>query len=82
MESTGFLQDDTGNRRFWVIPASPKAAAEELTSELILTQAVGKPTERQTRADQMQVAAIMRELGYAKERRRINNTLRWVFQRP
>jgi hypothetical protein len=146
--STGFLQDDTGNRRFWVIPtplsesnpidtatlmaerdaiwsaavhayrngdtnflpselaqqvmtenetyqvenpwkapiadwlASPKAAAEELTSELILTQAVGKPTERQTRADQMQVAAIMRELGYAKERRRINNTLRWVFQRP
>jgi predicted P-loop ATPase len=146
--STGFLQDDTGNRRFWVIPtpltesnpidtatlmaerdaiwsaavhayrngetnflpadlaqqvmsenetyqvenpwkapiadwlASPKAAAEELTSELILTQAVGKPTERQTRADQMQVAGIMRELGYGKERRRINGTQRWVFQRP
>ena len=145
--STGFLQDDTGNRRFWVIPtpltesnpidtatlmaerdaiwsaavhayrngetnflpadlaqqvmtenetyqvenpwkapiadwlASPKAAAEELTSELILTQAVGKPTERQTRADQMQVAGIMRELGYGKTRKRISGIPRWVFHK-
>lgn len=145
--STGFLQDDTGNRRFWIIPtplsesnpidtatlmterdaiwsaaghayrngetnflpselaqqamtenetyqvenpwkapiadwlASPKAAAEELTSELILTQAVGRPTERQTRADQMQVAVIMRELGYEKTRKRISGIPRWVFHK-
>jgi predicted P-loop ATPase len=146
--STGFLQDDTGNRRFWVIPttctesnpidtatlcaerdaiwaaaviayrngepnylppelalqvtaenlayqvenpwkapiaswlAEPKNQGVEITSELLLTQAVGKPTERQTRADQMQISAIMAELGYSKARRRIDGTLRWVFHRP
>jgi predicted P-loop ATPase len=145
--STGFLQDDTGNRRFWVIPttrteaqpidtptlmaerdaiwsaavhayranehnylpadlaaqvsrenesyqidnpwtapilaflSSPKAQAQAITSELLLTQAIQKPTERQSRADQMQVANIMRELGYAKVRRRIDGTPRWVFEK-
>lgn len=143
--STGFLVDDTGNRRFWVIPttrsetapidtptliterdaiwsaavhayragdanylpadmaqqvaqenetyqvdnpwktpilqflASPKAVGQHITSELLLSQAIQKPTERQTRADQMQVATIMRELGYAKARRTIDGALRWVF---
>ena len=146
--STGFLQDDTGNRRFWVIPttctesnpidtatlmaerdaiwaaavigyrngepsylppdlaalvteeneayqvdnpwkapisqwiAEPKNQGVEITSELILTHAVGKPTERQTRSDQMQVAAIMRELGYEKARRRVSGDLRWVYFKP
>jgi hypothetical protein len=143
--STGFLQDDTGNRRFWVVPttctetnpidtptlmaerdaiwagaveayrdgqhnflppelativsrenenyqvenpwkapiadwlAKPSNFDAELTSETILTKAIAKPTERQTRADQMQVAAIMRELGYGKVRRTVAGAQRWVF---
>jgi hypothetical protein len=143
--STGFLVDDTGNRRFWVIPTTcteanpidtPTLMAErdaiwsaavhayrngetnylpaelasivsqenenyqvenpwkapiadwlnevrnqdlQLTSETILSKAIVKPTERQTRVDQMQVAAIMRELGYGKVRRTIANVQRWVF---
>lgn len=143
--STGFLIDDTGNRRFWVIPTTcterdpidtPTLVAErdaiwsgavkayrdgeanylppelamrvteenetyqvenpwkapivtwlgevrnqgtELTSELILSKAIAKPTERQTRVDQMQVAAIMRELGYGKARRTVGGEQRWVF---
>ena len=143
--STGFLIDDTGNRRFWVIPTTrteanpidtPTLMAErdaiwsgavkaywngeanylppemalrvteenetyqvenpwkapivswlgevrnqgtELTSELILSKAIAKPTERQTRVDQMQVAAIMRELGYGKVRRTVEGAQRWVF---
>ena len=146
--STGFLVDDTGNRRFWVIPTTrtetdpidtptlmaerdaiwsaavhayrageanylpPDLAGEvsqeneayqvdnpwkapiadwlnearnqgiELTSETILGKAIAKPTERQTRADQMQVAAIMRELGYGKARRTVAGVQRWVFVRP
>jgi hypothetical protein len=51
----------------------------ELTSETILTKAIAKPTERQTRADQMQVATIMRELGYGKARRTVAGAQRWVF---
>jgi predicted P-loop ATPase len=140
---TGFLVDDTGNRRFWVIPvtAAPhipvdglllerdaiwsaavhayragepnhlsrehsaqvdhenesylvdspwKAAIQEwvnaprndgrpITSELLLTEAISKPVERQSRADQMQVASIMRELGFAKQRQWIDGRSRWVF---
>ncbi len=140
---TGFLVDDTGNRRFWVIPitAAPhipvdglllerdaiwsaavaayragepnhlsrehsaqvdaenesylvdspwKAAIQEwlnsprnegrpITSELLLTEAISKPVERQGRADQMQVASIMRELGFAKQRQWVDGRSRWVF---
>ena len=131
--STGFLVDDTGNRRFWVIPttcseANPidtptlmaerdaiwsaavhayrdgalnylpadlaqKVTAENeayqvenpwlpvvetwikangsttrITTEIILNDAIKKPVERQTRADQMVVADILRDLGYQRTR--------------
>jgi predicted P-loop ATPase len=143
---TGFLVDDTGNRRFWVIPitAAPhipvdglllerdaiwsaavaayragepnhlsrehsaqvdtenesylvdspwKAAIQEwlnaprndgrpITSELLLTEAISKPVERQGRADQMQVASIMRELGYLKQRQWTEGRVRWVYCQP
>ncbi len=143
---TGFLVDDTGNRRFWVIPitAAPhipvdglllerdaiwsaavaayragepnhlsrehsaqvdtenesylvdspwKAAIQEwlnaprndgrpITSELLLTEAISKPVERQGRADQMQVASIMRELGYVKQRQWIDGRAKWVYCQP
>jgi predicted P-loop ATPase len=54
----------------------------ELSSETILSKAIAKPTERQTRADQMQVATIMRDLGFAKVRRSVDGVQRWVFIRP
>jgi predicted P-loop ATPase len=145
---TGFLQDETGNRRFWIIPtpanetnpidtpnlaaerdaiwsaavhayragepsylpahlaskveqenlayqaehpwkavvedwlATPAALAEVITSEKILTAAVQKPVERQTRADQMQVANLMRELGFVKRRVTVGSAQRWAFVRP
>jgi len=141
---TGFLVDDTGNRRFWVIPvtAAPfipvdglllerdaiwsaavaayragepnhltrdhaalvdrenetylvdspwKSAIQEwitrnlgrpITSELILTEAIGKPVERQGRADQMQVASILRDLGYEKKRAWLEGRNKWVFVLP
>ena len=53
----------------------------ELTSETILSKAIAKPTERQTRVDQMQVAVIMRELGYGKTRRTVEGAQRWVFSK-
>ena len=143
---TGFLVDDTGNRRFLVIPvtAAPhipvdglllardtiwsaavaayrngepnhlnsthaaqvdaenetylvdspwKSAIQEwlgahrnslrpITSELLLTEAIGKPVERQGRADQMQVASILRDLGYEKKRAWLEGRNKWVFVQP
>jgi hypothetical protein len=146
--STGFLQDDTGNRRFWVIPTTrseanpidtptllterdaiwaaavaayragepnylppelaqqvnreneaylvenpwtvpietwirnPANFARPITSEVLLTEAIQKPIERQGRADQMQVGMIMRDLGFQKRRQTVDGNLKWVFFQP
>ena len=136
-----FLVDETGNRRFWVIPCTNKIDTDSLeiertsiwsaavhayrnkephyltdsqeahiaeenksylvdspwmppiaawlnqpanqmkpiTSELVLTEAVEKTVDKQTRSDQMQVATILKSLGYERKRRRINNTPSWVW---
>ena len=143
---TGFLIDDTGNRRFWVIPvdvktmievdglllerdaiwsaavaayrageanhlpreqeqqvsdanlaylvespwlapvrewlASPRNAGIPVTTEGLLTDAIGKPVERQSRADQMQIASILRELGLIKRRRLVGTVQKWVYCQP
>jgi hypothetical protein len=145
--STGFLVDDTGNRRFWVIPITrteaapidtptllaerdaiwsaavhayragednylppelaqqvttenetylianpwqapiqawlkaPANSGKTITSELLLTEAIARPIERQTRADQMQVGQILRELGFIKRRQLVDGNQKWVFQR-
>jgi len=143
---SGFLVDDTGNRRFWVIPvtctvkqpidvpnllmerdaiwsaavaaykagesnelgvihqeaveteneaylvANPwqsavekyvehRVSVEPLTTEEILQYAIEKPPERQTRADQMQVATILRDLGLVKKREG-SGRRRWIYVRP
>jgi hypothetical protein len=140
--SAGFLSDDTGNRRFWVIPTTrtesspidtPQLMVERdaiwsaavhayrakepnylpaelativsrenetylidspwlpavqewlakltlgdtITTERILSQAVQKPIERQTRADQMAVADILRSLAYRRERVTIQGSKIW-----
>jgi predicted P-loop ATPase len=144
--STGFLVDDTGNRRFWVIPTTrtetdpidtptlmaerdaiwsaavhayragevnylpPELAnevsreneayqiespwlpavqewlaklvmGEAITTERILSQAIAKPTERQTRADQMAVADILRGLGYRRDRVMVGNQRQWMWSK-
>ena len=144
----GFLVDDTGNRRFWVIPVTrnqadpidtgtlaaerdaiwsaavhayrageanylpielslqvnreneayqvsspwrepieawlraPANAGRTITTELLLTEAISKPIERQTRADQMQVGSILREVGWRRVRRTVDGALKWVYFLP
>jgi len=143
----GFLVDETGNRRFWVVPVtctienpidvpnlllerdaiwsaavaaykageapmlstqqetqvaeqndgyvvvSPwlvsiqsylrhRRSIEPLTSEEVLTHAVQKPIERQTRADQMQVATILKSLGWDKRRVSIESRRTYVWDQP
>jgi hypothetical protein len=144
--STGFLVDDTGNRRFWVIPTTcteaqpidtptlmaerdaiwsaavhayrdgaanylpPELATkvseenetyqidspwlpavqdwlhklvmgEPITTERILSQAIAKPIERQTRADQMAVADILRKLGYDSRRMMVQGARQWRWMK-
>lgn len=130
--STGLLVDDTGNRRFWIIPTTRTEAnpidtanlaaerdaiwsaavhayrsgalnflppelssrvtqeneayqldnpwlpavrtwlsrngTDQVTTERILDEVIKKPLERQTRADQMLVADLLRQLGYSQRR--------------
>ena len=53
----------------------------ELTTELVLTEAIEKPVERQNRYDQMQCANILKELGYQKRRRGGRAGRKWVYIR-
>jgi hypothetical protein len=55
---------------------------EAITTERILSQAIAKPIERQTRADQMAVADILRGLGYRRERVMLGNQRQWRWSRP
>jgi hypothetical protein len=62
--------------------AAPKNQGRDITSELLLTEAVAKPVDRQTRSDQMQVGNIMRDLGWLKRRAMVDGRQKWVFCQP
>ena len=143
-KSTGFLVDETGNRRFWVIPTTktqqdqidtaalllerdeiwsaavhayrnkesshlPRAMEQQLTeenetylvsspwesvirewlakeglievtTERVLRDAIQKPTERQTRIDQMQVGDVLRTFGFVRVRSMVNGRRQWIYR--
>ena len=60
---------------------TPTNYHRELTTELVLSEAIEKPIERQTRYDQMQVATILKNLGYEKKRRGSRGCRKWVYIR-
>ena len=47
---------------------SRRRATDVLTIEDVLTNGIKKPLERQNRSDQMQVAAILKDLGLVRKR--------------
>ena len=143
--TTGFLVDETGNRRFWVIPTTKTQADQidtaalllerdaiwsaavaayrngetsrlpaeyekqlssenesyvvdnpwqaeieawlrkhgeiDLTTEKLLTEAIKKPVERQTKADQMQVADVLKRLGYKRYRSGKGSSRAYVYRK-
>lgn len=60
---------------------APANNGRVLTTELLLSEAIEKPLDRQTRGDQMQVAQILGQLGYSRVRGRVDGRLRWFFTR-
>jgi predicted P-loop ATPase len=55
-----------------------RISMDPLTSEEILKNAIEKPLERQTRGDQMQVASILKDLGWVKKRE-AKGRRRWIY---
>jgi hypothetical protein len=53
----------------------------DLTTEKILTEAIKKPVERQTRADQMQVADVLKRLGFKRYRSGAGSSRAYVYRR-
>ena len=143
--TTGFLVDETGNRRFWVIPTTKTQSDQidtaalllkrdaiwsaavaayrsgetnrlpaqyeqqlfeenesyvvdnpwqteiedwlrrhgdiDVTTENLLSNAIKKPVERQTRADQMQVADVLKRLGFKRYRTTVGGSRSYVYRR-
>ena len=50
---------------------------EPITTERILVEAIQKPIERQTRADQMSIADILRTMGYERRRAMVDGQRAW-----
>ncbi len=81
-ENESYLVDSPWKAAIQEWLATPRNIGRPITSELLLSEAISKPVERQGRADQMQVASIMRELGYEKRRSWLEGRNKWVFVQP
>ena len=60
----------------WIRKLGPM---EKITTESILKHAVEKPLDRQTKADQMQVADVLKRLGYERQRVRVDGRRQWEW---
>ena len=61
---------------------NPSNKMKDVTIELLLTEAIEKTTERQTRSDVMAVSNILKSLNYERKKKRVNGTPRWVWFPP
>lgn len=60
----------------------PRNALQIITSELLLSDAIGKPVDRQGVGDTMKIGSILKKLGYVKRRKLINGTNKNIFKKP
>nr|ADD96332.1 virulence associated E family protein [uncultured organism MedDCM-OCT-S08-C700] len=60
----------------------PANAIKDITIELLLSDAVEKPIERQTKSDIMTVSSILKSLHYERKRKRVSGTPKWVWFPP
>ena len=81
-ENTNYLVESPWKAPIEKWLAAPVNHGKHITSEVLLCEAILKPVERQTRSDQMQIASIMRELGFQKKRQTIDGAQKWVFCQP
>lgn len=83
------LQVEEQNTDYLVASPWQKAIAEWLTmnpfetitTEGLLAQVIQKPLDRQTKADQMQIADVLKRLGYEKRRIRVDGSRQSVWHK-
>jgi len=51
----------------------------DVTIEKLLTEAIEKPVERQTKSDTMTVSSILKNLKYERKKKRVEGTPKWVW---
>jgi predicted P-loop ATPase len=79
MENDNYLVQNPWQAPIQTWLAQPKNRFEYVTAELVLSEAVGKPVERQTTGDTMKVGTILKSLGYKKARRVVNGRRKQVY---
>ena len=57
----------------------PSNSVKDITIEVLLTDAIEKPIERQTKSDMMTVSQILRSLKYDRKKKRVMGTPKWVW---
>jgi predicted P-loop ATPase len=57
----------------------PANKIKDITIELLLTEAIDKPVERQTKSDTMTVSSILKSLKYERKKKRVMGTPKWVW---
>ena len=57
----------------------PANKIKDITIELLLTEAIEKPIERQTKSDTMTVSSILKSLKYERKKKRVLGTPKWVW---
>ena len=58
---------------------NPVNQSTDITIEKLLTEAIEKPVERQTKSDTMTVSSILRSLKYERKKKRVEGTPKWVW---
>ena len=61
---------------------NPINKIKDVTIETLLTEAIEKPIERQTKSDTMTVSSILKNLKYERKKKRVEGTPKWVWNPP
>ena len=82
LENNNYLADNPWEAPITAWLADPKNRLQVITAELILTEAIGRPVDRQTLGDSMKIGSILKRLGYIKARKTINGSSKQIYRRP
>ena len=78
-ENLGYMVDSPWSSVISHWLNDPSNSVKDITIELLLSEAVEKPIERQTKSDMMTVSQILRSLKYDRKKKRVMGTPKWIW---